>query len=270
MSLRAEVLRLRVVLKFTLAESDRAQKLAPTRFAVRPLSAYLGPCLDLPIGHHSPLSVEMREASLEIPLNTGTWFTYNGVALPCHLPLGVILDLLRLSDPIVSLTVHLRHFPADKLLSGPREGLWCHALKQACFICYMSIDTFSAMSTSEQQQLWVAINSDSSGITPLFDRLFVPSIPLRGVPVRVLSADTDFVGWHRAVQPVVAPTSTLIQVMASVSAGKGLSSVLVQGLQVDLAAGGMGDLSMVELWREFRYLDGFLYIVVASRIDETP
>ena len=265
MSLRAEVLRLRVVLKVTLADCDCAIKRAPTRYTVTPLTAYLGgPCLEFPIGQHCP-AVAMREASLEIPPNTGTWFTRHGIALPCHLPLGVILDLLRLSDPIVSLTVHLRHFPVDKLLSGPRERLWCHALKQALFICYSSCGTFSAMSTSEQQQLWVAINSDSSGITPLFDRLFVPSLPLRGVPVRVLSADPDGVGWHRAVQPVVAPASTLIQVMASVCAGQGSSSVLVQSLKIDLlAAGGLGDLSMIELWRELRCLDGFLYIVIDS------
>jgi len=268
MSLRAEVLRLRVVLKLTLADCDCAQKLPATRYTITPLTAYLGPCLEFPIGQHCP-AVAMREASLEIPPNTGTWFTRDGVTqpLPCHLPLGVILDLLRLSDPIVSLTVHLRHFPVDKLLSGPRERLWCHALKQALFICYRSCDTFSAMSTSEQQQLWVGINTvDSSGITPLFDRLFVPSLPLRAVPVRVLSAaPDDVVGWHRAVQPVVAPASTLIQVMASVCAGQGSSSVLVQSLKIDLlAAGGLGDLSMTELWRELRCLDGFLYIVIDS------
>jgi len=241
----------------------------------------------------------MKSAGVDVPLSPeGPWFsvvaspstTLPPLALPCHLPFGVIIDMMGLCELVpIELELHLRNFPVDEVLSGNRERLFAHNLKQSLFVSFGSCDLFSNLSAARQRELWRDTNycaSDVrdavSAVTPLINILSVDlfsKTPLR-VPVRIAWMRTCQ-RTSRAVvaQPVVCPDKTLAEVLASVFSRacddtccthtKEMTAVdssattllpIVHGVPV--APETAAATTALEMWRAMKNSDGWLYIVL--------
>ncbi|TYZ67566.1 hypothetical protein PybrP1_001350 [[Pythium] brassicae (nom. inval.)] len=180
----------------------------------------------------------------------GIWFEAAGVPLKWHLPFGVLWDLLG-GDALLpwQVTVRFQGFPVDELLPCENEK---------------SVETHF-MHSLKQSQIWTSvIKNDVHGYREAARDLLQSEDPssLRFVPIRV--------HFNRApaVQMPITPLTndhrekTLHDVLSYLLPDVFPShecAVVVHGIPVP------PEVSLLSLYRNFAYADGFLYVSIVAR-----
>lgn len=213
-----------------------------------------------------------REISAYFGVDEPIWLEYNGLPLRWNVPVGVLEDLLRRdseapwvidvkSDPL-PLDVIPYHFSTDDnrpdYMRALHEVVINH-IKQSCFTLNGSAKKIMSLSETDLDQLWSAIASHNLGEYQEIMEKILPRetkrIPMKiylGGTTTVVSAATEpedhanFGAWLRALVPLATDMRVLI---------------ILHGIECSALAGK----PIEEVWRQFRYLDSFLYVVVAPR-----
>ncbi|KAH6612586.1 autophagy protein 5 [Boeremia exigua] len=171
------------------------------------------------------------------------WFSYEGVPLKWHYPLGLLYDLYSGAEPANAsdssspthrteppeddrrhlpwkLTVHFSRYPAEQLVQLDAEDKVMHDLfrngvKEADYLRTGTGKTVMFLSEKDSTQLWDAVKQhDFSLYNPINQKLLNPQgATLRHLPVRIYlphAADSDdqkaaSPGSLRVVQSLVTP-----------------------------------------------------------------
>ncbi|KAH7487853.1 hypothetical protein KRP22_013449 [Phytophthora ramorum] len=212
------------------------------------------------------------------------WFEAKGVPLHWHLPFGLLRDLLcgpghdGDADLPWHLTVHFLGFPSDVLLPCDNEqsveSHFMHSLKQATFLRVGSTKAVMALPEAQQTQIWTSLSqNDFESYREATRKLHldggVDASALRHLPLRLHLDNAP------AIQMPISPLQdgrekTLLEVLNYLvpdlfPSADGADSqthnfqLVVHGIDVP------PEVSIVELYRNFSYADGFLYVVVLAR-----
>ncbi|CAH0478244.1 unnamed protein product [Peronospora belbahrii] len=223
-----------------------------------------------------------REAAPPISTmqKSSIWFEVKGIPLHWHLPFGLLRDLLcgpGTADLPWALTVHFLGFPSDILLPFENEksveSHFMHSLKQATFLRMGSTKAVMGLPEAQQTNIWTSISqNDYESYREATHDLHldgrVDASALRHLPLRV------HLNNEPAIQMPIAPLDngrekTLLEVLyfllpdlfpetLSDSQTHEFQTV-VHGVCVPLKV------SIVELYRNFCYGDGFLYVAILSK-----
>ncbi|POM80979.1 Autophagy protein 5 [Phytophthora palmivora] len=213
------------------------------------------------------------------------WFEAKGVPLHWHLPFGLLRDLLcgvnGDEDLPWALTVHFLGFPSDVLLPCDNEqsveSHFMHSLKQATFLRMGSTKAVMALPEAQQTQIWTSIaQNDYDSYREATQELHlsggVDASALRHLPLRVHLDNAP------AIQMPIAPLQngrekTLLEVLNYLlpdlyPSATPDSASNTETLKFQLIVHGIpvpAEVSIVELYRNFSYADGFLYVTVLAQ-----
>uniref|UniRef100_K3WW13 Autophagy protein 5 n=1 Tax=Globisporangium ultimum (strain ATCC 200006 / CBS 805.95 / DAOM BR144) TaxID=431595 RepID=K3WW13_GLOUD len=210
------------------------------------------------------------------------WFEApGGTPLKWHLPFGVLWDTLGGANEASVLpwpiTVHFQSFPSEELLPCENEKSieihFMHSLKQATFLRSGSTKVIMGMPEAQQSQIWTSvIKNDYQSYREATKELQLEvndrassSNPLRMLPIRV------HVDKEPAIQMPIAPFSngdegqekTLHDVL-----GYLLPDLFPSQIECKVVVHGIPvppEVSVLSLYRNFAYPDGFLYVSVVPR-----
>ncbi|KAH8554674.1 autophagy protein Apg5-domain-containing protein [Umbelopsis sp. PMI_123] len=152
------------------------------------------------------LTEEVRDlykaVGIAVPESTAEiWFEYQGKPLKWHYPLGLLYDILCISDPSYqqvdsvkaipwNINVHFRNYPVAHLFRDQSavtaQDFFMSMIKEADFLRYGSTKRVMNLSKSDQTQLWNSLCSNdyesfwkvNQRLIPLDDQV-VRHIPLR-------------------------------------------------------------------------------------------
>ncbi|KAG7379873.1 autophagy protein 5 [Phytophthora boehmeriae] len=212
------------------------------------------------------------------------WFEANGVPLQWHLPFGLLRDLICGPGSEVSgnlpwaLTVHFLGFPSDVLLPCGNEqsveSHFMHSLKQSTFLRMGSTKSVMGLPEAQQTQIWTSISqNDYDSYREATHTLQldggVDISALRHLPLRVHLNDAP------AIQMPIAPLQdgrekTLLEVLQYLLPDlfPPDSATDIQTHNLQLVVHGIPvppEVSVVALYRNFAYADGFLYVAILAQ-----
>ncbi|KAK9843411.1 hypothetical protein WJX81_000813 [Elliptochloris bilobata] len=232
-----------VPLQLTLASTEVTALSAPPALYV------MGPRL----GYLPTVALQARAFFQHVlpPGDDTPWFECNRLALPWHVPLGVLYDLLaRKRQRPWALTVHFRSFPRGRLLRwdgvASMRAAFFSSLKEAAYVCQGSAGGVMGMATSAQDELWAAVAAgDGSRVAAVSGALRLaprargdrrPMLPLR---IYVRTADTEYIAdLAEAVHFTSRPVEAILASGAARTLRDALSAVLAELLPSGWAPGG--------------------------------
>lgn len=261
----AEVWSGRVPAIFSLAEDDfRGEGSPPDPCCVMlPRMSYLPLATEKVRSHFSPHLEQSGEM----------WFSYRGIALRWHHPIGLLFDLLvtgegkaQSEDPCLpwALTVHFSNFPADTILPCSSreavESVFMSSLKEADQLKH-SGKVVSLMQKKDHNQMWLGLVSDKfDQFWAINRRLMEPTggeESFKHIPVRLYVGDTCSI-----LQRLVSPgTAQQPCTLGSLQADLGLEDrvLLTQGVTPS------PDTPLQWLARHLAYPDNFLHVAVTQQ-----
>eukprot|EP00771_Trimastix_marina_P002784 gnl/Trimastix_PCT/3941.p1 GENE.gnl/Trimastix_PCT/3941~~gnl/Trimastix_PCT/3941.p1 ORF type:complete len:345 (+),score=62.77 gnl/Trimastix_PCT/3941:417-1451(+) len=203
-SLQCELWRGHVPIVFTLAAHEKSTIETPEPYyCLLPRISYFPLYLQEVIDHFS---------SYILPLDPHVWLEFEGKPIKWTRPIGVLFDLhcgVSQGRPW-HIAVHFQGFPEDQVVRCNAESMEMHfmqCLKEATFLRNGSIKHINALSKSETQQLFTAVQRcDASLYMPLRTRLHESEarcVPLRvHVPGRFIQQPLPFPVPEGAESPV--------------------------------------------------------------------
>ncbi|XHG06473.1 autophagy protein 5 [Aspergillus wentii] len=180
------------------------------------------------------------------------WFSFEGVPLKWHYPVGLLYDLYAGADPASKgrrgdefdestdsasgslpwrLTVHFSDWPDEELVRLDADGMvindaFINSVKEADFLRSGNAKGIMSLSKEDSSGLWKAVQDVD---LPSFQRISnillpPPSQPFRNVPIRLflpLSPDSDSPSLKVVQSPLPPsiPTSTINASQAAISRG---------------------------------------------------
>ncbi|RAH82027.1 putative autophagy protein Apg5 [Aspergillus japonicus CBS 114.51] len=192
------------------------------------------------------------------------WFSFEGVPLKWHYPIGLLYDLYAGADPASKaggtepdllsaasadedplpwrLTVHFSDWPDEELVRLDADGMVMHdafinSVKEADFLRNGTAKGIMALSKEDSAGLWTAVRDVD---LPAFQRISnillpPPNQPFRNVPVRFflpLPPDSDSPSLkvvQSPIPPVIAPSSASVSTSMSVAASQSLMMAAARG-----------------------------------------
>ncbi|MCJ1385223.1 autophagy protein 5 [Xylographa soralifera] len=157
------------------------------------------------------------------------WFSFEGVPLKWHYPLGLLYDLFSGASPLQAqaeepqnplpwrLTLHFSGWPADQLVPLDAEGKVLHdafinSVKEADFLRNGSAKEIMTLSKNDSTQLWKSVEAyDFDRYNSISQKLlYAHGAPLRHIPMRIylpsLPSESEGVSHHlKVVQLPVTP-----------------------------------------------------------------
>ncbi|KAL8939253.1 MAG: hypothetical protein Q9216_003455 [Gyalolechia sp. 2 TL-2023] len=165
------------------------------------------------------------------------WFSYEGVPLKWHYPLGLLYDLFSGAPPAQAidsehdhspsrpysstipwrLTLHFTDWPGEQLVQPDTEGKVLHdafinSVKEADFLRNGTAKGIMSLSKDDSTQLWTAVQEHRrSAFDPIFQKLmYAQGAPLRHIPLKIYlpsspSASEPSSGHLRVVQSLITP-----------------------------------------------------------------
>ena len=229
------------------------------------------------------------------------WFSFEGVPLKWHYPVGLLYDLFSGRNPPQpagqraiadddrvelsqswKLVVHFTEWPEEQLVRLDAEGKVLHdafinSVKEADFLRNGTAKGIMSLSKDDSTQLWEAVMThDLSAFTPISQKLlYAQGAPLRHIPLKVYlpaspSASEPTSGHLRVVQSLVTPSIPNTREPQTLgSALHGLLPSLFPSRRTPILAKPvlhgavlpMGAL-LEELMRAAAYLDGWVHLGV--------
>ncbi|MCJ1394359.1 autophagy protein 5 [Xylographa bjoerkii] len=220
------------------------------------------------------------------------WFSFEGVPLKWHYPLGLLYDLFSGASPLQAqaeeaqnplpwrLTLHFSEWPGDQLVPLDADGKVLHdafinSVKEADFLRNGSAKEIMTLSKNDSTQLWKAVEAyDFDIYNPISQKLlYAQGAPLRHIPMRIYlpSSPTESEGaWRhlKVVQSLVTPLApnsrepqtlgtTLHSLLPSLFPSRRtpiLAKPVLHGAVVPMSA------LAEDLLRSVAYLDGWLHL----------
>ncbi|KAI9673250.1 MAG: autophagy protein 5 [Trizodia sp. TS-e1964] len=155
----------------------------------------------------------------DVPLENG-WFSFEGVPLKWHYPVGLLYDLFSGADPLQQkdnslpwrLTLHFSDFPEDQLVQLDRDGRVMHdayinSVKEADFLRNGSAKGIMSLSKDDSTKLWEAVQQhDLLLFNSVNEKLLnPPGVKLRHIPLKIyLPSSAE--GILKVVQSLVTPS----------------------------------------------------------------
>ncbi|KAI8582292.1 hypothetical protein K450DRAFT_228269 [Umbelopsis ramanniana AG] len=148
-----------------------------------------------------------RATGLTLPDSTAEiWFEYQGKPLKWHYPLGLLYDILCISEPSYlqmedtksipwNIKVHFRNYPAAHLFrdqsAATAQDFFMSMIKEADFLRYGSTKRVMNLSKSDQTQLWESLcSNDFDSFWKVNQRLIpVDDQVVRHIPLRLYLPD---------------------------------------------------------------------------------
>ncbi|KAI9279442.1 autophagy-related protein 5, partial [Umbelopsis sp. AD052] len=134
------------------------------------------------------------------------WFEYQGKPLKWHYPLGLLYDILCISEPSYrqmedtksipwNIKVHFQNYPAAHLFrdqsAATAKDFFMSMIKEADFLRYGSTKRVMNLSKSDQSQLWESLcSNDFDSFWKVNQRLIpVDDQVVRHIPLRLYLPD---------------------------------------------------------------------------------
>jgi len=257
----AEVWAGRIPAIFSLAEEDWAEGTSQPDPC----------CLMLPRMSYFPLATEKVKAHFSPHLASQPgemWFSYRGVPLRWHHPIGLLYDLLGAEGSSTSLpwalTTHFSLFPSDTLLPCSSreavESVFMASLKE-CDQLKHSGKVVKLMQKKDHSQMWLGLVSDKfDQFWAINRRLMEPSggeENFKHIPIRLYEGDNCNI-----LQRLVTPgTSENPRTLGDLQEDLGLKDKVlkVQGITPS------PDTPLQWLARHLAYPDNFLHVAVLAK-----
>lgn len=202
------------------------------------------------------------------------WLAYKGTPIKWNLPVGVLYDLLfHDSSTIWPLSVHFDDYPLETVIPfiyTERAHVDYHRLlkevvvnqlKQSCFVLHGNSKPMMSLSKDESNDFWDAIVHHNLSMYTEINGKITPKTPQR-VPVKIYYKDSVI---QAPIFPLVKETEnpTLLRetLLLLIPDFEKNALAHVHGIDIDSLL-RQSELLLVEIWRIFKHLDNFLYIVV--------
>lgn len=207
---------------------------------------------------------------------------YEEVPIKWNLPIGVLYDSLHLptsiNDSLWTLTLHYKDYPSTQIIpftsisldhssaksiSGSvnyektLQDVITNQLKQSCFVLNGTAKPIMKLSEENSNNLWLAIKSRNLNLLETMNKLIVPRLPKR-LPVKILLPGGDV---YQAPGGLV----TFGEALSKIHFDREKLSPYIHGVDASV----LEKTSLEEVWRVFRGLDNFLYVVVTASERET-
>jgi len=252
----------RIPAMFTLSEEDCRDTTPDPCYLMLPRMSYL------------PLATEKvrKHFSSFLDGDAGEmWFSYNGLPLRWHHPIGLLHDLLpgaAEQDGHLpwSITVHFSHFPVDQILPCQAreqvESVFMSSLKEADQLKH-SGKVVSMMQKKDHNQLWLGLLSDKFDQFWAINRKFMEPMAgedmFKNIPIRFYMSGNDNTMSSNIVQRLVPPGSlTQPKLLGDLAKEMGWEKarLVVQGVEPDR------QVPLEWLARHLAYPDNFLHVAV--------
>lgn len=195
---------------------------------------------------------------------------YDEVPIKWNVPIGVLYDSLHLpsyvNDSLWALTLHFNNYPSTQIIpfttSHPDQSVnyektlhdvLTNQLKQSCFVLNGTAKPIMKLSEENSNNFWLAIKSQNLNLLEAMNRLVVPKAPKR-IPVKVLVPGGD-------VYQAPGVNTTLKEALEKIPYDKEKLVPYIHGVDVSIVE----ERSLEEIWRVFRGLDNFLYVIVTAK-----
>ncbi|MCJ1436070.1 autophagy protein 5 [Xylographa pallens] len=220
------------------------------------------------------------------------WFSFEGVPLKWHYPLGLLYDLFSGASPLQAqaeeaqnplpwrLTLHFSGWPADQLVPLDVEGKVLHdafinSVKEADFLRNGSAKEIMTLSKNDSTQLWKSVEAyDFERYNSILQKLlYAHGAPLRHIPMRIYlpSSPSESESPSRHLKVVQLPVTPLApNSREPQTLGSALHSLLpslfpsrrTPILAKPVLHGGVVPMSALveDLLRSVAYLDGWLHL----------
>lgn len=235
-----------------------------------------------------PLMVEYFSSYVDELAKIPTWLEWNDIPLKWNLPVGVLYDVLTLSqrthkkdDDSNVWTLHLRYkdqYPRTTVIpfvyttvdgtvdyAKSLHELIVNQLKQSCFVMNGSAKPMLNLSKEDSTKLWEAIQNHNLAHYNQVNRRITPrdsSLVLK-IPIKIYMP-----GFAQVIQHPISTVNaegaltTLKEVLeANIPRMELLQNpltVLIHGIAVQ----EMLDTPAIQYWELFSYLDNFLHVVI--------
>lgn len=231
-------------------------------------------CLMLPRLSYFPLATDKVKTHFTPHLEQPgeMWFSYRGIPLRWHHPIGLLFDLLVIGqgkdqsvDPYLpwAITVHFSNFPSDTILPCTSreavESVFMSSLKEADQLKH-SGKVMSLMQKKDHNQMWLGLVSDKfDQFWAINRRLMEPTggeETFKHIPVRVYTGDNCSI-----LQKLVSPgTHEEPYTLGSLQTDLGLKDkvLVTQGVTPSY------NTPLQWLARHLAYPDNFLHIAVTQ------
>lgn len=207
---------------------------------------------------------------------TPVWLTLNETPLKWNIPIGVLHDIFNLpqseTSSIWTLTLVAssdQPYPSDTILPFPSPimgesvnyedtvfQLIINQLKQSCYVLGGNSRAILSMSEDDTRALWKAVQTHDYDKYHSSTRAIIPtSETIRKIPIKLYPS-----GSHFMHQLSVAPTK---EDGSFVSLGEALSDQKKSNPYVHgIKAEAMLEMELIQVWKLFRHLDNFLYVIL--------
>lgn len=205
------------------------------------------------------------------------WLQYNDTPLKWNIPIGVIYDMFTLSDekvPIWTLTLmapsaHIP-YPIDTVIPFPTpvQGelvnytdlvfqIIINQLKQSCHVLKGNSRAILSMSEQDTRALWKAIHHHDYDSYQSVMKPFSGSDAPKKIPIRIYHLPSCSMS-QLSTSPLTSSDSPKTLHDALQELNNRPTRAFIQGIDVDVLL----HTDILEVWRLFRHLDNFLYIIL--------
>lgn len=224
---------------------------------------------------NSYFPIYYSQVSSYFALSELIWLEYQGLPLKWNLPIGLLLDYLRVS-PNGPWKIQLRTdgYPKDEIMAHEyhsdnsidymrslKEVVMNH-IKQSCFTLNGSAKKIMSLSEPELNRLWMSIVHHNLADYQEITRKILPATDIQRIPVKIYLSGTSKV-YNIAVDTTKETLSTTLQaLLPTLFVPKRITNVLIHGIDCSPIL----DEPIVNSWKYFRYQDNFLYIVLVPSL----
>ncbi|EYE99636.1 autophagy protein 5 [Aspergillus ruber CBS 135680] len=223
------------------------------------------------------------------------WFSFEGVPLKWHYPIGLLYDLYAEADPASSkgsksdeagetasgphswrLTVHFNDWPHEELVQLDAEGVvindaFINSVKEADFLRNGTAKGIMTLSKEDSSGLWEAVQDVDLPSFQRISNILLPTQPFRSVPIRFFLPLPPDSG-APSLKLVQSPLSPSISTSQPQTIGTALHTLLphlfpsrrTPVLAKPVLHGAVVPMSapIEEVVRSSAYGDGWAYIVI--------